>query len=251
MDDLARLAGQLGQRRGARVLVLDRRERELDAGQPPDLRAPDPGGAARRVGRGSCPSAVWTARTRPRSTSKPVTSQCAERAHAAPAVARHRLGGAHAPWRSRRSGVCRPPRIRSGSISGTSSAHLPGSSSSARARTTGAAPAPLQLVPALARRARPRCPPTGWKHAVELELKSATVSCAKRVIVRDGLCWKTRPGACEVDPPVSHSGPWSTQHDVAPAELGEVVGDAGADDAPADDHDAGLTRGTLGQRDTL
>ena len=33
---------------------------------------------------------------------------------------------------------------------------------------------------------------------------------ASRVIVRELLSWKTRPGACEVEPPVSQSGPWST-----------------------------------------
>ena len=26
----------------------------------------------------------------------------------------------------------------------------------------------------------------------------------------DGLSWKTSPGAWDVEPPVSHSGPWST-----------------------------------------
>ena len=25
----------------------------------------------------------------------------------------------------------------------------------------------------------------------------------------DGLSWKTSPGACDVEPPVSHNGPWS------------------------------------------
>src|SRR3954469_4587573 len=29
-------------------------------------------------------------------------------------------------------------------------------------------------------------------------------------MVFDGLTWKTSPGACEVEPPVSGSGPWST-----------------------------------------
>ena len=36
-----------------------------------------------------------------------------------------------------------------------------------------------------------------------------TVSCAIRHIVREPFVWKTRPGACDVDPPVSNSGPWS------------------------------------------
>ncbi len=42
--DLARLPGELGQRRGDRVLVHDRREREPDAREPRHLRAPDAGG---------------------------------------------------------------------------------------------------------------------------------------------------------------------------------------------------------------
>src|SRR3712207_4443863 len=29
-------------------------------------------------------------------------------------------------------------------------------------------------------------------------------------MVLDGLVWKTSPGACEVEPPASKSGPWST-----------------------------------------
>ena len=44
MRDLARLPGELGQRRGDRVLVDDRGEREPDAGEPRHLRAPDAGG---------------------------------------------------------------------------------------------------------------------------------------------------------------------------------------------------------------
>ena len=32
---------------------------------------------------------------------------------------------------------------------------------------------------------------------------------ARSVIVFDGLVWNTRPGACDEDPPVSGSGPWS------------------------------------------
>ena len=50
--------------------------------------------------------------------------------------------------------------------------------------------------------------PTGWK--ASRAVSCSTVHCARRVIVRDALCWKTSPGACEVEPPVSHSGPWST-----------------------------------------
>ena len=38
---------------------------------------------------------------------------------------------------------------------------------------------------------------------------SSTEYCASRHIVREPFVWNTSPGACEVDPPVSNSGPWS------------------------------------------
>ena len=37
----------------------------------------------------------------------------------------------------------------------------------------------------------------------------STVYLANRVIVFEGLIWKTRPGACEVEPPGRLSGPCS------------------------------------------
>ncbi len=47
---------------------------------------------------------------------------------------------------------------------------------------------------------------------------SRTVSCAIRHIVREPFVWKTSPGACDVDPPVSNSGPWSiTSTSVTPS----------------------------------
>src|SRR5215210_6071558 len=36
-----------------------------------------------------------------------------------------------------------------------------------------------------------------------------TLYLARSVIVLDGLVWNMSPGACEVDPPASKSGPWS------------------------------------------
>ena len=41
-------------------------------------------------------------------------------------------------------------------------------------------------------------------------LSLSTVYVANSVIVLEELVWKTSPGACEVEPPVSGSGPWST-----------------------------------------
>ena len=61
------------------------------------------------------------------------------------------------------------------------------------------------------------------------------MSCAIRHIVREPFVWKTRPGACEVDPPVSNSGPWSITRTSVEAELRQVVGGARPDDARADD----------------
>ncbi len=44
------------------------------------------------------------------------------------------------------------------------------------------------------------------------------MSCAIRHIVREPFVWKTSPGAWEVEPPVSKSGPWSrTRTSVAPS----------------------------------
>ena len=48
--------------------------------------------------------------------------------------------------------------------------------------------------------------------AVEVEARRTCRRCRSRtrVIVFDGLTWNTSPGAWEVEPPVSGSGPWST-----------------------------------------
>src|SRR3954452_9318896 len=56
-------------------------------------------------------------------------------------------------------------------------------------------------------------PPTGGEHgrpSSSSEDSPSTVVRASCVIVCDGLSWNTSPGACDVEPPVSHSGPWST-----------------------------------------
>src|SRR3712207_5733074 len=52
-----------------------------------------------------------------------------------------------------------------------------------------------------------------------------------RHIVRDGFVWKMIPGACEVEPPVSNSGPCSsTTTSVSPRSARWHADDAGADD---------------------
>ena len=61
---------------------------------------------------------------------------------------------------------------------------------------------------------------------------------AKRVMDFDGLVWKTRPGrvgggaAGHVERTLLDDG------DVSPAAGDQLVGEVGADDAGADDHDA-------------
>ncbi len=59
---------------------------------------------------------------------------------------------------------------------------------------------------------------------------------ARRVRFRVARSWPTRPAACQVVPHVSFSA--LEQQHVAAAALGQVVGDAAADDAAADDHHA-------------
>ena len=39
---------------------------------------------------------------------------------------------------------------------------------------------------------------------------SATDSWAIRHIIREPLVWNASPGACELEPPVSNNGPWSS-----------------------------------------
>ena len=62
------------------------------------------------------------------------------------------------------------------------------------------------------------------------------MSCAIRHIVREPFVWKTKPGACEVEPPVSEQRALIDHEHVGHAELREVIRRARADDARADDH---------------
>ena len=65
-----------------------------------------------------------------------------------------------------------------------------------------------------------------------------------RVSVGSARSWPTRPARWNVEPLVSSAR--SSEHDVGLAALGEVVGDARAADAAADDHDRGRGRAESG-----
>ena len=55
-------------------------------------------------------------------------------------------------------------------------------------------------------------PPTWLKHqapSTSSPRNFSTVYDANALIVREALVWNTRPGAWDVEPPVSGSGPWS------------------------------------------
>ena len=65
------------------------------------------------------------------------------------------------------------------------------------------------------------------------------LSAVRWVISFEWSTGKMKFDACPVEPPVFGSGPLSMSSDVRPPEPGEVVGDAVADDAAADDDSAG------------
>ena len=69
---------------------------------------------------------------------------------------------------------------------------------------------------------------------------SSTECSSMRVVLRDDRSWPTNPAACHVAPSVSWCCSSSTH--VGLAHRGQVIGDAAADDAAADDHDSGRER---------
>ena len=123
-------------------------------------------------------------------------------------VAAQLLRGAHAPWRSRRRPRGGRPRWSRDRAAGRARRPARGRAAAPRGRSRAPAPSGGRARPSARRSWRPRCCPTGWKAPSAVSF--STVHCARRVIVRDALCWKTSPGACEVEPPVWNSGPWST-----------------------------------------
>ncbi len=102
----------------------------------------------------------------------------------------------------------KPPRIRSGSTSGISARTCSGEISDDGRPKDCARPWRRCSSSQRASVAATSIPPTEWN--APSEPKSSTVWRAKSVMVAEPLCWNTSPGACDVEPPVSHSGPWSS-----------------------------------------
>ena len=72
-----------------------------------------------------------------------------------------------------------------------------------------------------------------------ISLYCSTESRVRSVISREWSTGKMKFDACPVDPPGLGSGALVDLDDVGPAELGQVVDEAVADDAGADDDDLG------------
>src|SRR3712207_2374110 len=159
------------------------------------------------------PSAVRTPVTRPPACSMPVTR--VEPWKRAPRASARRASATTARDALARPslGMCRPPRMRSRSTSGCSRTH---SSASTTCDST-----PQEVAqPCLRCRSASRSgvvatsrPPTWLKHqapSTSMPASFSTVYLANAVIVLEALVWKTRPGACDDEPPVSGRGPWSS-----------------------------------------
>ena len=211
-------------------------------GEAHDARPPDAGGEDDVVGRGSCPGVVCTPRTRPPPVSSPVTSQSPNACSAPVAIApRPSASAARSALPIPSSGTNRPPRMRSGSTSGSCSATSAGVQElGCQAEGQSAPVAAVELLPALLRRrdldaadgVEARQPVSSRRSTARPIAGRAGSSCG------DGLIWNMSPGACEVEPPVSHSGPCSTRTTSDQPRRVEVVCQTGARDAGPDDHHA-------------
>ena len=73
---------------------------------------------------------------------------------------------------------------------------------------------------------------------LQLLVEPDRVALQAAMLVSPLSVWKP-PAACQVEPEVSSDA--LDQHDVRPAELGQVVEHGAADDAAADDGNAGFT----------
>ena len=213
MGDLALRARELGQGAGAGVLVLDRHDRKADAGERGDARRPRCPRRRRRARRGSSPCVVSTARTRP-----PSTLDAGHRGSHRKPARRPRTRGRRAPPRRGRPCRCRRSERRGrrgcgpNRCSGTRSWTAPGSSRPAP-RPRRAPGRSACRAPASAPRSRPPRSPRPRENTVGRRARglgrAPPIHFASSVIVRDGLSWNISPGACEVEPPVSQSGPCS------------------------------------------
>jgi hypothetical protein len=205
VHDLARLARELGQRRGVGELMLDGHERDVEARReprhvpPPDAGRDDDVLGADRAQRGldaDRPPAL------DEQAGDLAAAEDGDRLARAEALGRlHRLGDAVVgDEEAAEDGGRIEQRDELGHLRGVE-----------QARVEPVAARPPQRRSSSTRRSSvvaTSIEPTGWKASTSISF--ATVHCASRVIVRDGLCWKTRPGACDVEPPVWNSGPWST-----------------------------------------
>ena len=243
--DLARLVvapDELGDLAGLRVLVGQRQQRHVHADHRADRRAPEAGAGHDDVGRDHPVGGAHPGDPAARLLDADDAGASPGRARRAP---RRAVPGRRprAPALARPSvGVCRPPRTRSRSSSGCSRTHSSASTIRPRRPRTSASPAAVQVGEPL--RGRGDLQPTDLleaPRAVEVEAGAACRRCRSRtaVIVFDGLAWNTSPGACEVEPPVSGSGPWSMTVTSVEAARGELVGEVRPDDPGSDDHDAG------------
>src|SRR6266545_7866228 len=160
------------------------------------------------------PASVSTPCTHPRWTSKPVTVTPPAKLTPLAAAARASAATIGTAMAMPSLGTRYAPRIAPGSSSGTRSAAWAGVSSSPpsipydRDHPSRRFSSRIRAgVVAISRE------PTPYQHGSPSNRSpwySATVSCAMRQVVREPLVWNTSPGACEVEPPVSNSGPWSS-----------------------------------------
>ena len=235
MHDLAGLPGQLGQGRGDRVLVHDRREREVHAGEPRHLRPPDAGrehdgagadAAAGRLHRADLPALELEAGH----------LRVAEGPHArVDRRGRHRLGGAERLGDAVRGDVEAaedPLRVDERDQRADLLGREQRRGQAERLRPAVAA---MELLPARVGRrdldAADRV--EGAERAEELDRLPGEQRHGRRAVVLEHEPRGVRRRAARLP-----QRALVEQHDVAAAELRQVVGDAGPGDAAADDHDA-------------
>ena len=180
------------------------------------------------------PLSVCTRRTRPFSTSIPVTSVLAETVSAPRPVAASRIS---VPARSESTqptaGVWKPPRMISSLMKGTSSFTCAGVSSSEG--SPHEIDEVMRRLNSSSRSWRPRdLDPAAHRVHAELDVLLRRVARERRHLLRvvDG---EDEVGGVSGRAARVRERPLVEQHEVAPAEPGEVMNHAVADDAGADD----------------